>query len=69
MNIPTTIRTSFGPRALPRCPMARASLTSGELHVLIGVIGRETASAPQDGHQSVADHRAWRAAAFREAAW
>jgi hypothetical protein len=68
MYIPTTIRTSFGPRALPRCSMVRVSLTSGELRVLIRAIECEAAPAEQGGHQLVADHLAWRAPALREAA-
>lgn len=64
----STIRTSFGPRALLRWPMVRISLTSAELHALIRAIERNSSSAEQEGHQSAAEHLARRATALREAA-
>ena len=68
MYIPSTIRTSFGPRALPRGPMVRVSLTSAELHVLISAIERDAVLAEQEGRTSAADRLSWRAAALRETA-
>jgi hypothetical protein len=67
MHIPSTIRTSFGPRALPRCPMVCVSLTQAELHVLIREIKRDATSAEEEGRTSAADSLSWRAAALREA--
>jgi hypothetical protein len=68
MYIPSTIRTSFGPRAaLPRCPMVRVSLTQAELHVLIRAIERDASSAEEEGRMSAADSLSWRVAALREA--
>jgi hypothetical protein len=67
VHIPSAIKTSFGPRSLPRCQMVRVSLTQAELHVLIRTIERDAASAEQEGRTSAADSLSWRAAALREA--
>lgn len=67
MRIQSTFPTMFGPRAIPRRPMIRVSITPGELHSLIRVIEREAAEAERDGHVAAADLLFWRAAALREA--
>ncbi len=68
MIIPATIRTSFGPRAIPHRPMVRVSLTVSELHILLRAIERDAAAAEQEGRWEVSDHLSWRAADLREAA-
>lgn len=68
MRISSTFPTMFGPRAIPRRPMIRVSLTPAEVHTLIRAIEREAAEAERDGHVSAADLLYWRAAALREAA-
>ena len=62
MHIPSIIKTSFGPRALPRCPMVRVSLTRAELHVLIRAIERDTTSAEEEARLSAANSLSWRVA-------
>jgi len=68
MYIPSTVRTSFGPRSLPRLPMVRVSLTPTELHTLVRSSERDAIAAEQEGRISTADGLSWRAAALREAA-
>ena len=67
MFIPSTIRTSFGPRAINHRPMLRVSLTVQELHLLAAQLDREAAQAEAQGAIATADTLAWRAAALREA--
>ena len=68
MHVPATIRTAFGPRALPRRPMLRVSVTPEELHTLTLALEREAAQAEREGDMGAADHLHWRTALLREAA-
>ena len=68
MHIPSTIRTTFGPRALSHRPMIRVSLTPEELHRLILTVERAATEAERDGDMTAAHHLSWRAGALREVA-
>lgn len=67
MHIQATFPTMYGPRAIPRRPMIRVTITPAELHSLIRTIEREATEAERDGHVAAADVLFWRAAALREA--
>jgi hypothetical protein len=68
VHIPTTIKTSHGPRLLPRPPMIQITVTPSELHALIRVIERDAAEAERELRFSAADHLTHRALALRAAA-
>ena len=61
MHIATTIKTSHGPRLLPRPPMMRITVTPSELHALIRIIERDAAEGERELRFSAADHLACRA--------
>jgi len=67
MHIGTTIKTSQGPRLLPRPPMIRIAVTPSELHSLILVLERDAAEAERELRFSAADHLTHRALALRGA--
>ena len=68
MHVPSTIRTAFGPRALPCRPMIRVTVTPEELHMLTLAIEREAIMAGREGDMAASNHLSWRACALREAA-
>ena len=65
VHIATTIKTSQGPRLLPRPPMIRITVTPSELHALILVVERDAAEAEREFRFSAADHLKHRALALR----
>jgi hypothetical protein len=65
MHIPSTIRTTFGPRQLPPRPMIRVSLTCRELYALTIQLDRDAARAQQAGRLREADRLALRATVLR----
>jgi hypothetical protein len=67
MHIPSTIRTSHGPRSLPMRPMLRVSLTRDELQHVITGLQREAAEHERDGRDDIAVRLHWRCADLREA--
>ena len=68
MHIPSTIRTSFGPRALPCWPLIHVPLTPEELRARLLTIERGASDAERNGDLAAAHQLSWRAGAFREAA-
>jgi hypothetical protein len=68
MHIPSTIRTTFGPAAIPVRGTVRVTLTLAELFATIRHIEREACEARAAGREDVATSLDWRAADLREAA-
>lgn len=67
MHIPSTIRTSYGPRSVQTAPMVRVTLTPREVHDLAQLIERDALEAEREGRHDVSTTLSWRAAALREA--